>query len=38
MELQVVEGNNMIVGLVYFNPEGVGVQESEMWFEVRKLK
>ena len=30
MELQVGEGNNVIVGMVYVNPEGVRVKESEM--------
>ena len=28
----------MIAGVVYVNPEGVRVQESEMWFEVMKAK
>ena len=38
MELHVVEGNNMTFGVVYVNPEGVGVQESEMLFEMMKAK
>ena len=38
MELQVVEGNNMIVGMVCVNPEGARVQESEMLFEMMKAK
>ena len=38
VELQVVEGNNMIVGMVYVNPEGVRVQESEMFFKMMKAK
>ena len=38
VELQVREGNNMIVGMVYVNPEGVRVQESEMLFEMMKAK
>ena len=38
VELQVEEGNNMIVGMVYVNPEGVRVQESEMLFEMMKAK
>ena len=39
VELQVLaEGNNMIVGMVYVNPEQVRVQESEMLFEMMKSK
>ena len=35
VKLQVVEGNNMTVGVVYVNPEGVGVQETEILFEMK---
>ena len=37
-ELQAGEGNDIIVGMVHVNPEGVRVQESEMLFELIKAK